>query len=99
MHQICRCIQGCKEDNGNILGLVVFLQDNSGIEATDVGHHHIEEYQIRMFLLGHLDTTCTIVGRTHLKLLVGQEYLQQQDIADDVINNQYLILTSVYLRL
>ena len=95
MHQICWSIQSRQEDNGDFLRLVILLQDHSRIETTDIGHHHVEQDQIGMFLLGHLNTRGTIIGRTNLEFLIGQKNLQQQNIADDIIHYKYLILTSV----
>ena len=77
MHQIGRRIQSRQEDDGDILGSLVFLQDYCRIKTTDIGHHNVKQNQIGMLSPCHFDTSGTIVGRTNLEFLVRQKYLQQ----------------------
>ena len=96
VHQILRSIQRRQEDNGDILGLIVFLKDDCRIKTADIRHHNVKKDQVRMLFLGHFNTRSTVIGCTDLEFLIRQQYLQQKYIADHIIDNEYLILTSVY---
>ena len=60
MHQIARIIQCRQENDGDIQCLRVFFQNNCSIEATDVRHHHIKQYQIGMLFLSLLNTHISV---------------------------------------
>ena len=96
MYQILWGIQCGQEDNGDVFSFLVLFQNHSSIKTADIGHHHIKQNQIRMLLLSLLYTCSTIVSGTYLKFFVSQQYLQKQDITNNVINNKYFILTAVY---
>ena len=97
MHQVGRCIQGCQEYNGNVFCLFVLLQNDGCIETADVGHHHVKQDKVRMLLLCHLYTTVSVACSAHLELFIRKKNLQQQHVADNIIDYQYFILASIYL--
>ena len=87
LHQITGIIECRQENDGNICRLWILLQDDCRIKTADVRHHHVEQYQIGLLRLCLLNTRITAVGSTNLKLLVGEENLQQKHIADHIVND------------
>ena len=75
-HQVAGIVECCKENNGNVARLGVFLQNDSGIEAADIGHHDIQKNQIGLLFLGLLNALISIGSGAHLKLLISKQYLQ-----------------------
>ena len=99
VYEILRCIHGCQEDDGDILGILALLQDDGGIKTVEVGHHHVEQYQVGMLLTAYLDAVLTIAGGTYLKFLIRQQNLEQQHVADHIVDYQNLIIATIYFRL
>jgi len=95
LNEVVGAVESRKEDDRNLARRRVFLQDHGGIESADVGHHHIEEDQVGLLRLGHLDAHITTVGRAHLELLIRQQNLKQQDIAHHIVYNENLIIAAV----
>ena len=96
MHQVLRGVQGGQEDDGDLFRPLFLLQDCRRVETVHIRHHHVEQYQVGVLLTGHLDTRCTVVGRAYLELLVRQQDLEQQHVADHIVDDQDFIIASVY---
>ena len=97
LHQVSRAIQRREENNWNIFQFRVFFQDNCRIKATNIGHHDVKQYQVRLLSLCLFDTHITTIGCAHLELLVCQQYLEQQHVTHDIIDDKNLIITFIYL--
>ena len=98
MDKVGRRIQGSKEDDWYISRFRILLQLYSCIKTTDIGHHHIKQYKVRMLFLAYLQTSCTVVCRENLEFLICQQNLEQQHVTHYVVNHQYAIVTPVDTR-
>ena len=99
VHEVLRRIQGGQEDDGDILRSLLLLQHGGCVEAVHVGHHHVKQYQVGMLLPGHFDAGRTVVGGTHLELLIRQQNFEQQHVADHIVDNQNFIIAPIYFAL
>jgi hypothetical protein len=55
-----REILGRDDNDGNVSGLFVLFHPAQHCESVDLGHHQIEQYQVRAFTLNELQPFSTI---------------------------------------
>ena len=86
---VIRIVECGQEDDRNILGLRVVFQARTGLEAIDTGHHYVEQDEIGLCPLGHLQCILAALGHQQFmaqplqgaeqELQVGRVVVDQQD--------------------
>jgi hypothetical protein len=76
------------EDDGDAAGVLARLQALADLDAVHVGHHHVEQDQVRLLLLDVIERLEAVVGGDNPDALTFQFALQELDVDGLVIDDQ-----------
>ena len=75
------------EEDGHLARRVLLAQCGTDLEAVHLGHHHVEQDQIRRALAGEVDAFTAGGGELDVAF-GGQHFRQQDDVLDHVVDDQ-----------